>query len=137
MPMLLCLKKERYKVGLSLFNCCMTNDHKCVSLKQHKFISSQTYPSMSEYSAQGLSKLNSKHQPGLFSHPGRACGPLTGSLVVVKIHFLLTSYQQQCSNQSHASNISDLHFCTRWRKISTFQGSYGCLDQVHQVIFLP
>lgn len=121
--MLLCLIKERCKVDVLYFSCCMTNDHTSIDLKQHKFISSQTYPSISEYSAQGLPKLKSKHQPGLlFSSQGSWSFP--GSLVIGKIHFLLTS-QQRRSNPSHASNISDLPFCTRCKKISTFKGSYG------------
>ena len=44
-PMLLCLKKKRGR-GVLFFSCCVTNDHKCSGLKEHKFISSQTQHSM-------------------------------------------------------------------------------------------
>lgn len=97
MPMLLCLKKERYKVGVLSFNC-MTNDHTCIGLKQHKFISSQTYPSMSEYSAQGLPKLKSKLQPGLLFSSGLA--------VLSPAPWLLPKF---ISSSLHTSNSTAIH----------------------------
>ena len=64
-----CLLKETSFLGLLVFYCCVTHYHKFSGLKQHSFIISGSVDqssgySLAESSAQDLTRVKSRYQPG-------------------------------------------------------------------------